>query len=336
MPAGRVIGRRLRRGDGVSDAQATRFTAELATLDVAAGEPLALAVSGGGDSLALLLLAAATGRALHVATVDHGLRAEAAAEAREVATICAGLGVPHATLRVSVAPAGGGPQAAARHARYAALAAWCPAPVLLTAHQRDDVAESLLMRLARGSGVRGLARMAATAALAPGRRLVRPLLGWSRAELAAVVAAAGLVAAEDPSNADPRFGRSRARTLLAATDWLDPARLARAAANLAEADAALGWLADEAWRSRVERDGAAWTIDADGLPRDTRRRLAARVLGELGLPDPDGLDGFVRALDSGRPATLGPVAAKPGPPWRLAPAPQRRENAPKAPAAPPA
>ena len=136
------------------------------------------------------------------ATVDHGLRAESAGEAAMVAEFCGELGVPHATLAVTLAP--GNLQAEARAARYAALAGWMAEQglsALATAHHADDQAETLLLRLGRGSGVAGLAGVRASGTV-PGTNLalLRPLLGWRRAELAAVVAAAGMTAVQDPSN----------------------------------------------------------------------------------------------------------------------------------------
>ncbi|MEO7247763.1 MAG: tRNA lysidine(34) synthetase TilS, partial [Novosphingobium sp.] len=162
-------------------------------------------MSGGPDSLALLLLAhELMPDRIAAATVDHGLRAESAAEADMVAQVCANMGVPHEILRVAVA--GGNVQAEARAARYAALAEWLDRKelaALVTAHHADDQAETLIMRLNRGSGVAGLAGTRAVGRV-PGsgektmQALLRPLLGWRKAELAGIVGTAGLVAAQDP------------------------------------------------------------------------------------------------------------------------------------------
>src|SRR4051812_14140111 len=144
-----------------------RFTRDLAALGAVEG-PLTVAVSGGPDSLALLLLTAAGPMPVLAATVDHRLRAENAGEAAFVADTCRDLGVAHEILPVTVERDGDGLQAAARHARYAALAGWMDrhgATVLLTAHHADDQAETLLMRLQRGSGVRGLAGIRARGGL---------------------------------------------------------------------------------------------------------------------------------------------------------------------------
>lgn len=311
-----------------------RFVATLRTLGCGDEDRLAVAVSGGADSSALLLLAAAARPGgIVAATVDHGLRAEAAAEARAVAALCGRLGVPHTTLAVTVAP-GGGPQAASRRARYDALGAWCPAPWLLTGHQRDDVAEAILMRLARGAGVRGLARMPDARPLA-GRRatLLRPLLDWSRAELLAVCAGVEVQPVDDPSNADMRFDRARARRLLARTPWLAPERLARAADNLAEADIALEWFFEREWEARVNAEDAVdfLLVDAEGLPHDTRRRFAERAIGWFaGRNVPrDRIESFVDRLVAGSRATLAGVKASPGPPWRFELAPPRRCGTPE-------
>jgi tRNA(Ile)-lysidine synthase len=145
-----------------------RFAADLAALRRNCA-PFGLAVSGGPDSMALLLLAhAALPGAIEAATVDHGLRAEAAAEAEFVASICASLGVPHVTLGVRLAP--GNLQSEARVARYSALADWaCERGIgaIATAHHADDQAETLLLRLGRASGVAGLAGVRAVGSAGP-------------------------------------------------------------------------------------------------------------------------------------------------------------------------
>jgi len=284
---------------------------------------LGIAVSGGPDSLALLLLAAAAfpGR-VAAATVDHGLRPEAAGEAAFVAGICADLGVPHATLEAGMTDQVN-VQAAARGRRYALLADWAAgigAACLLTAHHLDDQAETLVMRLLRGSGPAGLAGIRAlNAAAVP---IVRPLLGWRRAELAALVAAAGIAAVADPSNQDERFDRVRTRRRLAEADWLDPVPLARSAAALAQAEEALEWAVERLRRERV--DGFA--LDPSGLPEEFRRRLVVRTLAAMGGPAPRGeaVTRLLATLEKGGTATLGGVKCVGGAIWRFAPAPPRR------------
>ncbi len=176
--------------------------------------PLAVAVSGGADSMALLCLAARWGkRPLTALTVDHGLRAESAEEARRVKGWAEAQGVPHVTLAWRGEKPKANLQAAARAARYGLLAQWCrDARVegLLLAHTLDDQAETVLLRLARGSGVNGLAAMAPATRLR-GVTLLRPLLGISRARIVATLEALRQPWIEDPSNEDTRFARVRLR-----------------------------------------------------------------------------------------------------------------------------
>lgn len=317
----------------LNEAQATRFGADLAkcwpegTRDP--GLRLGVAVSGGPDSLALLWLAAAARPgAVWAATVDHGLRAESADEAAMVARVCAGLGVPHATLAVQVAE--GNVQAEARAARYAALAGWMEAEglaALATAHHADDQAETLLMRLNRASGVAGLAGVRERGWV-PGadRLLIRPLLGWRRAELAAVVAGAGLNAVDDPSNRNPAFDRVRIRQALAGADWIDAGALAKAAAHLAEADAALEWAAEREYAARVAKEAMGMTY-RPAAPRAIALRVMARIIEEIDGAAPRGrqVARLFDALCAREVAMLGNVVARPGPAgWNFARAPRRK------------
>jgi tRNA(Ile)-lysidine synthase len=289
-------------------------------------------VSGGPDSLALMLLAhqAIPGQ-FEVATVDHRLRPESADEAAMVARLCAERGIPHRTLACEIERKGN-LQANARAARYAALARWIAdrkLAALVTAHHLDDQAETLLMRLNRGAGVRGLAGMRPRATV-PGHTeipLLRPLLGWRKAELGAVVAAAGLSAAQDPSNADPRFERAALRGRLAQAEWLDPAALAASAGHLADADAALAWVAEREWYERVQTTPEGMTYRPSG-PRAVRLRVLERILAELGReghPRGSEVARLHERLHAGRPATLGGVrATTAGGVWTFLPAPPRR------------
>ena len=238
------------------------FAADLAALwpeDERSG-PLGLAVSGGPDSLALLLLAhdALPGR-IAVCSIDHGLRAEAAGEVALVERIAQERGIPFTAIAVTVPP--GNLQAGARTARYDALARWAKEGELgavATAHHADDQAETLLMRLNRGSGLAGLAGVRASTII-PGTNvaLLRPLLGWRRADLARIVDEAGITAAQDPSNTDPAYDRARVRMALAEAPWLDPVQIAASAAHLAEGWQALSWYAEVDWHEMVMRDDAA-------------------------------------------------------------------------------
>ncbi|HEY0311746.1 MAG TPA: tRNA lysidine(34) synthetase TilS [Allosphingosinicella sp.] len=308
-----------------------RFTRDLAALGAVEG-PLAVAVSGGPDSLALLLLAAAGPMRVLAATVDHQLRAESPAEAAFVAGVCRALGVPHATLTVAVTRDGDGLQAAARQARYAALAPWMDrqgATALLTAHHADDQAETLLMRLQRGSGVGGLAGVRARGGLpGSGGRLtvLRPLLGWRRAQLAAIVAAAGLEAVDDPSNSDCDFDRVRMRAHIAGAPWLDIPALARSAAALAEAEDALEATASALFTERARLDGTL-CFDPTGLPPELQRRLTLRCLRSLvptAAPRGEQLTALLTALTKGEVMTLAAVKCSGGDRWRFELAPPRK------------
>jgi len=286
-------------------------------------------VSGGPDSLALLLLANAAfpGR-IEAATVDHGLRADSAAEAQAVAVICAGLGVAHEVLKVEVAP--GNIQSEARAARYAALAGWIKTrglAALATAHHADDQAETLLLRLNRASGVGGLAGARARSVV-PGTDapLLRPLLGWRKAELVALVEAAGLVAAQDSSNADDRFDRARLRKALAGAGWLDVVAIAQSAGHLAEADTALDWAARREWAECVTAAGLGVTYRPQA-PRAIALRVIARIVASLDGEEPRGsaVAKLFYALLAGRPASIGHLVARPGlDGWSFMKAPARR------------
>lgn len=314
---------------------ARRFCADLAQVwpEGSAHEDarLGIAVSGGPDSCALLLLAAAAlpGR-IAAATVDHGLRSESADEARFVSGLCAAIGIDHAVLPVEVGP--GNVQAQARMARYEALAAWAreeDVAALATAHHADDQAETLLLRLNRGSGVAGLSGVRGRGRV-PGsdRLLVRPLLGWRRRELEEVIAASGLRAVADPSNLDDRFDRVRIRKALAGADWLDPTALAQSAANLADADEALEWAARREWREAVQPQpfGLAYRCRA---PRAVALKVIARIVREMDGEEARGsqIARLYDSLEAGSPASIGELVARPerqG--WVFSKAPVKRRN----------
>lgn len=288
---------------------------------------LGVAVSGGPDSLALLLLAADVfpGR-VSAATVDHRLRATSAAEAELVGRHCADLAVPHETLVVEIGE--GNVSDRAREARYAALADWAEREGIshvATAHHADDQAETLLMRLNRGSGVAGLAGIRAAARIG-GVDVIRPLLDRRRSELAELIERRGWRAVDDPSNRDPRYDRARLRAALAEADWLDTPAIAASAAHLADADAALDWLADRILAESVEAEGERLMMPAD-LPRALALRIVARLLERLGSGRPRGAEigRMCDALAGGDVATLAGVVARPGKGvWRFGKAPQRR------------
>ncbi len=269
---------------------------------------LVLAVSGGPDSMALMWLAARWRRALKngpsllAVTVDHGLRPESAREARMVGAAAANLGVPHRTLRWRETKPVTGLPAAARAARYRLLgeaARRAGAGHVLTAHTRDDQAETVLMRLSRGSGLAGLAAMAR---LSPrdGIVVARPLLDIEKSRLAATVRKAKLGFAEDPTNVDLHYARPRWRALMPALaeEGCDARTLARLAGRLARANAALDLMADGAERYLVVRSGERPGWDAAvfaALPEEIRVRLLGRLLSRVGHEGPAEL-GKVEAL----------------------------------------
>jgi tRNA(Ile)-lysidine synthase len=270
---------------------------------------LVLAVSGGPDSVALMWLAArwrkafARGPRLIAVTIDHGLRKEAAQEAREVKRLARGLDIEHRTLRWTGDKPRRGVPAAARDARYRLLAQAARATRathVLTAHTRDDQAETLLMRLLRGSGIAGLSAMARESER-DGIRLARPLLDVPKSRLVATLNKAKIVFADDPTNRDTAFTRPRLRALLPllAAEGGDARGLARLAARLARAHAAVEVLADGAERYlALANDPTRPGLDARafaGLPEEIRLRLLRRSLDRIGHEGPAEL-GKVEAL----------------------------------------
>jgi len=268
---------------------------------------LVIAASGGPDSTALLLLAARWAKRLKTppkilaVTIDHGLRPEAAAEAASVKRLARRLGVQHRTLAWQGTKPKSGLQEAARLARYRPLleaAASARCGHVLTAHTLDDQAETVLFRLARGSGLTGLAGMA-NASLFPvsgggGTFIVRPLLHVPKVRLIATLRAAGIAYSEDPSNSDPRFTRARLRALLPelAREGLDAHGLARLAGRMRRAEAAIEFavqaareaLAPSAWPRR-----GPIIFDAErfrALPAEIGLRLLGRAIAHAGNEGP--------------------------------------------------
>jgi tRNA(Ile)-lysidine synthase len=292
-------------------ALADRFLAALGPVD----HPLGLAVSGGGDSVALLCLAVEAGLPVIAVTVDHGLRPEAAGEAAWVGALCARLGVAHDVLRWQDWDGTGNLQDAARRARLRLIADWARGHgigMVALGHTQDDQAETVLMRLARRAGVDGLAGMA------PWRHHLgvcwtRPLLGTSRAELRDWLRARGQAWKEDPSNDALRFDRVKARRALAALGplGLDALVLSGVAAQMADARAALRLQTQEAARRMARVEGGDVVIGREGLgtlPHEIRRRLLLAAIlwvssAEYG-PRSDALQRALDALEAGRDATL--------------------------------
>jgi len=311
-----------------------RFRSDFDVL-IGSGARVGIAVSGGPDSMALLLLAAAARPgAIEAATVDHALREGSRAEAEMVARTCAALGVPHAILTAGwkEKPATA-IQERARGERYRLLGFWAEEralDALATAHHADDQAETLLMRLGRGAGVRGLAGMRRRS-VAPGTDvpLLRPLLGWRRAELEEICSNSNIAPALDPSNQDDRFERVRVRRALGERDWLDPAALARSAAHLSDAQTALEWAARQEWKRNARERTGAIHYRPDGAPHEILRRIASRAVRKLaseGDPELRGreLDQLLSALSSGGQVTIRGVLCSGGPDWRFTQAPPRR------------
>ncbi len=268
---------------------------------------LVIAASGGPDSTALLLLAARWAKwqrqppQLLAVTVDHGLRLEAAAEAAAVKRLASRLGVRHRTLRWRGKKPKTGLQEAARLARYRLLgdaAARAGYAHILTAHTLDDQAETVLFRLARGSGLTGLAGMAAASFL-PGVSgriilLLRPLLHIPKERLLATLQAAGIGYSEDPSNSDPQFTRARLRAVMPALarEGLDARGLSRLSMRMRRAEAAIEFSVRAA---RAALTPAAWprrgpiVLDAArfiGLPAEIGIRLLGRAIAHTGDEGP--------------------------------------------------
>lgn len=277
--------------------------------DWKAAPVIVLAVSGGPDSLALMWLAARWRDALKKAprlvavTIDHGLRKEAAREARDVKHLAKSLEVEHRTLRWQGEKPKTGLPSAARDARYRLLvraAVSCAASHIFTAHTRDDQAETVIMRLSRGSGLAGLAAMARQSER-DGVILARPLLDLPKSRLVATLNKAGIAFADDPTNHDPRFTRPRLRALMPAlaAEGADARGLARLAGRLARANAALEIMTDGAERYLASISGAAsdsFDLAAFGLLSDEIRvRLLLRAINRVGHEGPAEL-GKVEAL----------------------------------------
>jgi tRNA(Ile)-lysidine synthase len=281
--------------------------AEAATLfaSLKSAPALLLAVSGGPDSSALMLLAArwratlASGPKLFAATVDHRLRPHSAGEARAVGELARRLGIPHRTLRWDGGKPQTGLQAAARAARYRLLARAARAvgaAHIVTGHTLDDQAETVLLRMARGSGLTGLCAMVRETPLAqcaadagsPRRKevplmIVRPLLDVPKARLMATLDTAEIAFADDPSNRDPRFTRARLRQLMPmlAGEGLSARRLVLLAQRLQRADAAIESAVDAAASETARQHGGSVRLDAEKfirLPAEVALRLLGRAI----------------------------------------------------------
>lgn len=289
---------------------------------------LGIALSGGGDSTALTLLAhdwaQISGSELFAATVDHGLRPEAAAEAEAAGRFCASLGIPHDILRWQGWDGQGNLMAEARAARYRLLAGWAGTRRLADialGHTRDDNIETFAMALARGTGLDGLAGMRARFVRpresdGPAMTFHRPLLAVSRAALRDLLSARGVGWIDDPSNEDSHFERVRMRKALAgalAAAGIGEAQVARSIAHLAATAADLA----AELRVRLEGERGVWTDGPDlvfdlglwqGLTGEFRRRSLSAALRFVGGDDtPPRAEALMRLVGRNWTAEPGPA-----------------------------
>jgi tRNA(Ile)-lysidine synthase len=277
---------------------------------------IGVAVSGGSDSLALLFAARAWGEvAIEAVTVDHRLRPEAEEEARHVAELCAGLGVPHTVLRWEGWDGKGNLQDQARQNRYSLIATWAGErrlPLVALGHTMDDQAETFLMRLARESGVEGLAAMRPVFERA-GMRFDRPFLTERRKDLRAYLTGLGVRWIDDPSNEDESFDRVKARRAMAALEplGLGAEGLSRVALNLRDANDALGQAAMEFARTKAKSAGGDLIFDRTALrrqPTEIMRRLLGHALMFVSAADYPPrrapLDALLAQVETGGNGTL--------------------------------
>lgn len=279
-----------------------------------AGQTIGIALSGGGDSTALLHLALRAGLQVEAVTVDHRLRPESADEAASVAADCARLGVRHEVQVWDHGPVSGNLMDAARRARMALILDWARARGLAhvaLGHTQDDQAETLLMGLARAAGLAGLSGMRRQW-VEGGVTVHRPLLDISRADLRGWLAGEGISWTEDPTNDNPRFTRIRARRVLSALAPLGISAegLAEVAGHLAQAQEALALQVEAAALAHVTEAAGALRVGAGlwNAPAEVQRQVIARAVGWLSQsgypPRAEALARFRDALAGGGTATL--------------------------------
>ncbi|MBS0239782.1 MAG: tRNA lysidine(34) synthetase TilS [Proteobacteria bacterium] len=303
----------------LSPSPITEFEADAAFDRLARFDHVVLAVSGGPDSMALMVLAAEwRARAkfatpsLSVATVDHGLRAESRAEAELAGRAAERLGLPHAILTWDGAKPRTGLAAAAREARYRLLEEHARGisggnVAIATAHHLDDQAETFVMRLARGAGIDGLSGMRSERPISDRSQiaLVRPLLGFEKARLIAAVVQPGILYIEDPSNTDDRYERARVRSALVelAGAGLLPQALATSARRLGDAREALAYAEEQFVASLNISFGNEIfaTLDRrafDAGPAFLRQKVMARLIARFGGDSPEPQLSEIEALSA--------------------------------------
>lgn len=241
-----------------------------------------LAVSGGPDSIALML-------AFHeyrpdtfqVVTVDHGFRTASAMEVQFVRQLCDERSIPCNIITLGL-KSGSGNQERARMARYSAMAAWAKEndlAALVTGHHANDQAETMIMRLNRGVGIKGLGGMREISTTPCGFPLWRPFLNVRRDELVEYVMANGIVPINDPSNQDEHYERVRIRNAM--TEVFDPLGFAKTAQILESTNNAIEWMVDQVW-DRVELSSNEIKWKAEPIPEIMQHRILERVLDHFG------------------------------------------------------
>ena len=290
-------------------------------------EKLGLAVSGGPDSLALLLLAfdVFPGR-IAAATVDHGLRPAAATEAEFVASLCRERAIPHEILR-PVVPIRGSIQSAARHARYGLLHDWMKENNihwLATAHHADDQLETMIMRILRGSGIDGMSGIREKRS-----NIVRPLLHFQKSALISFVASQGIEAVDDPSNRDQGFDRVRVRQALKDLEGFDTSLASQSASALGSAREAIEWHVEQLAAEHIKTADSGCSLEKTAFPHEIQRRLLLKCLHicDVSLsPRGSQIDQTIIALERGETVTLGNILCRGGENWAFQTAPQRRNS----------
>ncbi|MEO9601514.1 tRNA lysidine(34) synthetase TilS [Parasphingorhabdus sp.] len=307
-----------------------RFAAALERLVPAlqsTDQKLGLAVSGGPDSLALLLLASQVcpGR-IAAATVDHGLRPASRTEAEFVASICHERNIPHTILK-PVIPIRGSIQSAARRARYGLLHDWMKEEDihwLATAHHADDQLETMIMRILRGSGIDGMSGIREKRG-----DIIRPLLHFQKSELETYVAHQGIDAVNDPSNHDQSFDRVRVRNTLKDLTGFDTSLSSQSASALNAAREAIEWVVEQLAVEHIERTDVGCTLSKTEFPSEIQRRL---LLKSLHICDPalsprgSQISQTILALKKGETVTLGNILCRGGETWTFQTAPKRQNS----------